>query len=226
MARKNNPTFTKFASDFVPGYYSRTLFVFSPSGSGYLVSSSWVDTANYNGLNDLTSSLSLNCHGNYTLPAYYWRDGKTIRVSGYVSYDNTFGAGTEQFDMRFGLQEMSSSGVTWLSYQNNNTAHYVSAGGGEIPVTFDVVISCGTAASGSATESVFISKGYYEYDRENGVDVHYVPVYIRSNVGETLGSAYYVNPTSIAMNFYGSNPNEGNNNTSIRVYHILIEELA
>jgi hypothetical protein len=233
MAIPNNPTFNRFnqqSSGSSLGYYSRTMFSFvgetnNLTASLWTTSSTGITTTNCNGISNLTSSYSSNSWGSHIVPAYYWRDGKVVRLKG--TFYVTSSATTQTFNMRFGLGWLSAGNETtdWYGIQNNNNNHTIAQS--EMIVNFENIIACSVAQSGSY--SVFVSNGFYSETQEGNEESAnkrrstWTSIWNNTNQG-FLTSSYgdiYPIETYLAMNLAGTNITG-----SIKLLHLSIEELA
>jgi hypothetical protein len=247
----NNTTFNKNNNNGqFPGFYSRVLFSYAP----YLNevpellqnnTSDWVVDSGYDGIGELLSGNAPLCHGSNILPAYYWRPGKTIRVTGDFSVNIPLQEGLFQnkiLNLRFGLIETATPAATSLAIQNNNNNHglafSVGTGGSAydyIPIHFECNIICSTINQANDPPCTFYSNGFYYYDHSNynsaGTNYDksavYVPVWKSANGSTTLGDEYYSASTKIMMNIYGSEIGNGADGYgAVYLTKLLIEELA
>jgi len=253
----NNPTFNKknnTSNRFFPGFYSRALFSYAPYGDETIVpnllgtnNSDWVTDSAWDGIGDLLGSgTRVACHGSNILPAYYWRPGKIIKITGDLSVNIPLQEGLIQnkiLNLRFGLTETNTPTSTALAIQNGDNNHILAfnvAGIGAqsynyAPIHFECTIMCAKIDLGQDPPCIFYGNGFYYYDFTNynssGENFNkssvYVPVWTDGNGSTNLGNAYYIHETKIMMNFYGStigNVNDGYG--AIFLSKLLIEELA
>jgi hypothetical protein len=248
----NNPTFNKNTSNHsFPGFYSRALFSYAPYGDGTIVpnllgnnNSDWVVDSTWDGIGDLlTSGANVACHGSNILPAYYWRPGKTIRITGDLSVNIPLQEGFIQnrtLNLRFGLIETNTPSSTALAIQNNDNNHELAfkVDGGPytyVPIHFECTIICAEIDEGQDPPCTFYANGFYYYDFTNyfssGENFNkssvYVPVWKTGNGSTTLDQVYYTSSTKIMMNFYDSLIGNGDDGYgAIYLSKLLIEELA
>lgn len=253
----NNPTFNKnnytsydggYSSNF-PGFYSRALFSYAPFDSPNLLgdnNSDWVVDSTWDGIGDLLTSVdNTACHGSNILPSYYWRPGKSIRLTGDFSLNipiTSEGLGSNRiFNLRFGLQETNGPNTTIFAAQNNFNNHSL-AGNSTIvnnyfPIHFECTITC--ARINIAAENVtFFTNGFYYYEFVNynasGDNIDkgsvYVPIWGGGDGDTIVDLPYYISSTKIIMNGYGSDITgfSGEEQVFGQAYltKLLIEELA
>ena len=250
-AIKNNTTFNKNNNNGqFPGFYSRVLFSYAPYADvvDELLqsnSSDWVTDIGYDGIGALLSGNDVLCHGSNTLPAYYWRPGKAIRITGHFSVNIPLQSGLTQnkiLNLRFGLRETATPASQTLIAQNNDNNHElafnIGLGGSSynnVPIHFESTIICSTIDQAADPPCTFYANGFYYYDyvNYNGVGDNldkgavYVPIWKSANGSTTLADEYYSSSTKIMMNIYDSaigNANDGYG--SVYLTKLLIEELA
>jgi len=248
----NNPNFNKLGYNQYdgglpyssPGFYSRVLFTYAPYNnnidelSGGNNTSDWFVNSSFNGIASLGSDIS---HGSNVIPAYYWRPGKTIKITGGLSINvpgQTSLGINRRLNLRFGL--ISGSFAEPTAIQNNNNNHVIPNDATTynfLPVHFECTIACSTINT-SADEITYYSNGFYYYDYIGyntlstnfpaKQEIIYVPVWNAPNLSKVLSASdYYENPTSIMMNMYDSALGNGTDGYGeCYLTKLLIEELA
>jgi len=215
IAVNNNPTFTRSNQGGVsPGFYTRTLFVWSPYDQwDNLAGTDWTTTNQYDGIGNLIATKPEYCHGTNVLPAGYWRYGKQIRATG-TAYVQTSTSSTI-FNIQFGIS-LDASPFT-LAAANNGANHYFyDSSTGEALVDFECLI----VLSGAG----IIGQGYYQYNRNtlSGTVTNrsnsYVPLWSLTNPSTGDPTSY---TTKILFNFYAPTVV-----TTIRLHNLRLEELA
>ena len=227
-----NTTFNRGnANGISPGFYSRTLFMWTNLSEGYNLTGpeEWREIEDGDGLARLIDSNPTYCHGGITLPPNYWTSGKTIRFRG------TFGVLSDDsqiFNMRFGLKEDSGfvANTQWLAIQNNNNNHTFARGTATedyLPINFQCLMMCSTLDY--EANAWFTANGFYKYSLDANIAIVnnnaiQVPVWRNSNTGTNgiafaVGTNYISNETSFMMNCYNSTV------ADIQLLNLTIEEL-
>jgi hypothetical protein len=225
----NNPTFNRGQHNGVAvGYHSRTVFSYATDTPINLFETVMVDDSTTDGIQFLIDNSGANdSHGTHIIPSYYWRPGKTFRVSGTIIANNISGeGGNEYLNMRFGLSPGDGViSIQWLAIQNNDYNHQFAEDEGPLPVYFSCDIYCSKILSNDL-DANFGASGYYQYNYSdyNGIGSNggssYVPVYRAAGIYTGMEETY-INQSTIMFNLFGTNLNGG-----AKITQLLIEELA
>jgi hypothetical protein len=223
----NNLTFNRGKHDGVAvGYHSRTVFSYATTEPISTYDTTMTNDSETDGIQFLINNSSANdYHGTHIIPAYYWRPGKTFRVSGTLIATSQDTTGS--LNMRFGLIPGNSGAINWLAIQNNNNNHQFAgiANYGPLPVDFSCDIFCSFINDNEA-EAQFGAAGYYQYNYSNYNSAGnnrpqiYVPVWT-SVFPSTLMEETYINQSTIMFNLFGSTIQNG-----AEITRLTIEELA
>lgn len=227
--KNSNPTFNKTnANGITVGYHSRTVFSYATDAPIDLLDTIMVNDSETDGIQFLIDNSGANdSHGTHIIPAYYWRPGKTFRVSGTIIANNISGEGGDEYlNMRFGLAPGDGViSIQWLAIQNNDYNHQFAETEGPLPVYFSCDIYCSKILSDDS-DANFGASGYYQYNYSNYNSIgenggsSYVPVYREAGIYTGMEETY-INQSTIMFNLFGTNISN-----SAKITQLLIEELA
>jgi hypothetical protein len=227
----NNSTFNRSLLNAtgdrtVKGYHTRIIFSYATENLVNLYDTTVTNGADTDGIQFLIDNSGTNdYHGTHIIPAYYWRPGKTFRISGTIIASSIDGAG--HLNMRFGLNAGGLLNPAWLAIQNNNNNHNFGNNDnyGLLPVDFSCDIFC-SRIENDETDAWFGASGYYQYTYvdfnstgENRGSVH-VPVW--SSTFATTGlEEVYTGQSTIMFNLFGTTTDP-----TVYITRLTIEELA
>jgi len=225
----NNTTFNRGNNygDLVVGYHSRTIFSYCREDPNNANIATMTEEANEDGIQWLIDTSGPNeTHGTHIIPAYYWRPGKTFRISGtLIVGEPTDDVLNPQLNMRFGLNASGFFIPVWLAIQNDdNPGQSIDGNKGPLPIDFSCDIFCSYIDS-DFTDAVFGASGYYQYDIQNYNSVGtnlaiYRPIWKSFRVLNGLQAASYQS-SALMFNLAGTNIAQ-----ELYITQFKIEELA
>ncbi len=223
----NNPTFNRGQhNDVVVGYHSRIVFSYAPTNPVQTYDTIMTNDSETDGIQFLINNSPANqYHGTHIIPSYYWRPGKTFRISGTIIATSQDTAGN--LNMRFGLTPGNGGVINWLAIQNNNSSHNfaVTDNYGPLPVDFSCDIFCSLILD-DESDAHFGAAGYYQYNFTNygssGSNRNQIYVPVWTSVYPSTGmEETYTNQSTIMFNLFGSTIQNG-----ASITRLTIEELA